>query len=226
MFGAIGCTGNKSAGPQLTVSKPDAPSIQVVNAAPSLQASQPCALKLSASPTLAGLKLGMKAEEALAAFPGSKDDPEIKAVLSQPPGEFGVSDLAIRPAKYQKNKANQASPQVGVGEVTRITLTLLDGRAYILQAAYNGPAYSQVDDFVQTFVADKNLPPVTEWQADPGMESQLKILRCAGFEVRVFAGGDRGILNYIAIKDLLAEAKYDERVKKWEAAQSTPTPGQ
>lgn len=218
----IGCSASRSAPSNQLVTTPAPTETPAPISASPTQGKQICKLALSEAPRIKGVRLGMTAEEVLAVFPGSKDDPEIRAALSSPPGEFGVSELAIRPAKYEKTEGNPAAnPQVG--DVTRISMTLLDGRVYILQAAYNGPAHAHVNDFVGSFVADKKLPAVTDWQDYPGLDSQLKILTCAEFEIRVFAGGERGILNYVAIKDLPAETKFNERVKKWEE-KANPTP--
>ncbi|HYX30197.1 MAG TPA: hypothetical protein VE863_16765, partial [Pyrinomonadaceae bacterium] len=106
-----------------------------------------CSLKLAAAPAISGVGLGMTADEVLAAFPGSKDDPEVQAFLKRPPSPFGVSELFIRASKFQTNGA------AGVGDVTNIAITLLDGRVYTLHVSYNGPQYAHVDKFVTSFLA-------------------------------------------------------------------------
>ena len=56
------------------------------------------------------------------------------------------------------------------------------------------------------------------------MDNQLKILKCTDFEIRVFAGGPGGNLNYVLMKDLEAEKKLKDRRDK-ARAKATP-PGQ
>jgi hypothetical protein len=53
------------------------------------------------------------------------------------------------------------------------------------------------------------------------MDNTLKLLKCAGFEINVFAGGAGGSQNYVLIKDLEAEKKLKERRAK---ARAQPTP--
>ena len=54
-----------------------------------------------------------------------------------------------------------------------------------------------------------------------GMDNQLKILKCSEIEIRVFAGGQGGNLNYVLMKDLEAEKKLKERRDK---ARANATP--
>jgi hypothetical protein len=183
------------------------------------QDKQPCTLTLTGAPTIDGLRLGMTTDEVLAPFAGSKDDPEVRSFLSRPPGVFGVSQLVIRPAKYESPEQPAPKP----GGVTQISLLFLDGRVSSMSVAYNGPAWSHVDRAVENFVAGKNLPPVNQWSAYVGMDNQLKLLTCSEFEIRVFAGGPGGNLNYVLVKDLEAEKKLRDRQAKAQAAE-TPTP--
>jgi hypothetical protein len=85
-----------------------------------------------------------------------------------------------------------------------------------MNVSYAGPAYSHVDQFVSKFVEGTSLPPADQWQAYAGMDNQLKILTCKDFEVRVFAGGQGGNLNYVLIRDLEAQKKLEDRRKKVE----------
>jgi len=180
------------------------------------QDKQPCALTLSAAPSVNGLKLGMTPDEVLALFPGSKDDPEVRSDLAKAPSRFGTSGLMVRPDKFA-NKAEFSG-------VSQITFTLLDGRVATLHIGYNGPQWPHVDKFVEKFVQGTNLPPVEFWETFEGTDN-LKILKCVEFEVRAFAGGQGGNLNYVLLQDLEADKKLKERRKK-ARAQATPTPGQ
>ena len=46
------------------------------------------------------------------------------------------------------------------------------------------------------------------------MDTQLKILKCTEIEIRVFAGGQGGSLNYVLMRDLVADKKLKERKDK------------
>lgn len=202
---SIACTASRSAG------SPAAPSANAAAPAnaPAPQASQErvvCGLKISAAPTINGLKLGMTSEEILNAIPGSKDDSEIRTSVARAPNEFGVSGLTVNPQRYPSKDKYPG--------ISRITFTFFDHHAYSLTLGYNGPKYAQVDDFVKRVLESSNLPSIEQWEDYPGMETQMKILKCAEFEVRVFAGGENGSLNYVGLKDLKAEKALREKEEK------------
>jgi len=172
---------------------------------------------MAAAPVLNGLALGITQEEALSLFPGSKDDSEVHAFLSRPPSQFGVSELVIRPAKFESKEKYK-----GIGQ---ITFNLLDGRVSNFTIGYNGPQYAHVDEFVTKFVEGTILPPADQWAAYAGMDSQMKTLTCKDFEIRIFAGGEGGSLNYVLMRDLEADKKLkDRRAKAKAQASPTPTP--
>jgi hypothetical protein len=212
---SVACVPNKSA----LSSSPNSnapinqPSEQPANSTE--QSSSNCSLMMAAAPALNGLKLGMTPDEVLALFPGSKDDADVKASLSRPPSEFGVSSFLIRPSQYQSKEKYPG--------VNQITFTLLDGRISSFSVGYNGPAYSHVDELIAKVVAGTSFPPTDQWQAYVGMDTQLKTLQCKDFEVRVFAGGEGGNLNYVLMRDLEADKKLKDRRAK-ARAQATPTP--
>jgi len=154
----------------------------------------------------------MTTEDVLALFPGSKDDAEVRTSLSRPPSQFGVSSFVIRPDKFESKDK--------FAGVSQITFTLLDGRVSNFTVGYNGPEYSHVDKFVAKFIEGTTLPAADQWEAYVGMDNSLKILKCTDFEVRVFAGGQGGNLNYALMKDLEAEKKLKERRDKARAKSS------
>ncbi len=174
-----------------------------------------CSLTKASAPVVNGLKLGMTTEEVLAAFPGSGNDPDLQSQLSRPPSRLGVSDFVIHPEKLKPNDKF-------VGN-SHFTFGLLDGHVSSLNIGYNGPAYANVDEFVAKFVEGTRLPPADQWQAYVGMNNQLKILTCKDFEVRVFAGGKDGNLNYVLLTDLEADKQLKDRRAK-ARAQASPTP--
>jgi hypothetical protein len=210
---SIACVPNKSAlsSPANSNAPINQPSEQTAN---STEQSSTCSLTMAAAPVLNGLKLGMTPDEVLALFPGSKDDSEVKSNLARPPGQMGESELVIRPSKFESKEKFTG--------ISQITFGLLDGRVSSFTIGYKGPQYSHVDQFVTKFVEGTNLPPTDQWQAYAGMDTQLKTLTCKGFEIRVFAGGEGGNLNYVLMRDLEADKKLKDRRKK---ARESATPG-
>jgi hypothetical protein len=214
---SIACSGYKSAGSPANQggASPESTSTEAHSSVQPAQEKVQCNLTTSESPAIKGLKLGMTANEVVAIFPGAGDDQELRSQLSRPPGRFGTSSFVIRPEKYQNKESFPG--------ITQITFALLDGRVYTFTINYNGPAYGHVDNFVEKFVEGTNLPAADQWDAYQGMDNQLKILNCKGFELRVFAGGEGGNLNYVLVNDVAAENTLKDRRKK-AREQSTPTP--
>lgn len=183
-----------------------APAVLAQKAGPAPPDRPACSLSAAQAPGISALKLGMTAEQVLVLFPGSKEDPEVSARLFRPADPLGVSSFMVRPGKYP-TKGNFPG-------VSRITFTLLDGRVYTYTVSYNGPEWPHVDNFVAKVVEGTGLPPANAWEAYAGMDTQLKILTCREFEVRVFAGGQGGNLNYVLIKDLEAARTLKDRRTK------------
>lgn len=180
-------------------------------------AKVPCGLTLAQVPVINGLRLGMTPEQALGLFPGSSEDAEVRSKLSEPASKFGETNFTIRPEKY-KSKEKFAG-------ISQIAFNLLDGRIYNFSVSYNGPEWPHVDKFVAKFVEGTTLPAVDAWDAYVGLDTQLKLLKCTDFEIRVFAGGEGGKLNYVLMKDLSAEQKLkDRRVKAREKARQESKP--
>ena len=214
---SLACSASKSASSQAPTNSNTQTQPTAQPASVSQQEREPCTLKLAGAPAIDGLRIGMTPDEVLALFPGSKDDPEVRADVSRAPDKFGRSTIVLKPI------TDEAKARfVGVREVS---LTLLDGHTSGFTVNYNGPAWPHVDQFVEKFVEGKNLPPVDQWEPDASIGHQLKALKCTDFEVRVFAGGPGGSLNYVGVKDLIADQKVkDRRAKARAAATPTPTP--
>jgi hypothetical protein len=176
-----------------------------------------CSLTLAAAPAIGGLKVGMTKEDVLAAFPGAKEDQEVRALLNKPANKFGTSEMSLRPEKFGRKDQ--------LPGIDLFTLTFLDNSLLTEHVKYNGPEYPDVDKFVTAFLEGKTLPALAAWEAYPGLDTQLKTLRCSEFEVQVFAGGAGGNLNYISVKDLVADKELRDRRAKLKA-QATPTPNQ
>jgi hypothetical protein len=212
---SIACSAYKSAGSQPLTNSNATPQAAAQTNTATVQEKSPCTLTLAGAPDINGMRLGMTPEEVLALFPGSREDAEIRSSLAGPPNKFGGLSFLIRPAKYE-------SKDKFVG-INQITFSLLDGRVANFTVGYNGPEYSHVDKFVAKFVEGTNLPAADQWEAYVGMDNQLKILKCTDFEINVFIGGQGGNLNYVLMKDLLAEKKLKDRRAKARAA-ATPGP--
>lgn len=187
---------------ELEATRPQAP-VEVPGAEGRLAASK---LTLADAPQVHGLRLGMTIEEALALFPGIKNDQEARASLSKPPNRFGEQVLIIRSTKYLSKKRFEG--------VNQIVFTFLDGRVASLYIGYNSPLWEHVDDFVARFSEGTILPGADSWDAYVGMDTQLKSLKCREFEVKLFAGGHNVNINYVQLTDLLAQKKVRAREEK------------
>jgi hypothetical protein len=187
------------------------------NAASAEQSPSNCSLRRDVAPVLHGLKLGMSPDEVLALFPESKDNAEVKSLLARAPSQFGGTELVIHPQKYQSKDKFPG--------IDHINFSFLDGHAHTVNVGYAGPAYAHVDEFINKFVTGTSLPSADQWQAYPGMDTQMKTLTCQDFEVRVFAGGEGGNLNYVLLTDLEASKTLKDRRAK-ARAQAKPTPSQ
>jgi len=183
---------------------------------PAVAQEQPskCSLTKALAPVVNGLSLGMTSEEVLNVLPGSRNDPELEVQLKQSPSRLGVSSFVIHTERME-------SKQKFAG-ISQFTFNLLDGRVYSLNIGYDGPAYSNVDEFVTKFVQGTHLPPADKWQTATGLDNQMKTLTCNDFEVRVFAGGENGKLNYVLLTDLDAAKRLKDR-RATARAQSSPT---
>jgi hypothetical protein len=196
-----------------------------VNASPSVDsstASSPeesstCSLTKDVAPVIEGLKLGMTPDEVMAILPGSKDEADVKLALARPASPLGVGEFVIHADKLQ--------PREKFANINHFTFSLLDGRVSTINIGYNAPGFASVDQFVSKFVEGTSLPPVDQWQGYVGMDN-LKILSCKDFEIRVFAGGNGGNLNYILLTDLEAGKKLKDRRAKARAKASPPTANQ
>ena len=162
-----------------------------------------CSLTAAQAPGVGDLKLGMTVEQVLALFPGSGEDPEVRSSVARPASPLGVSEFIIRPDRYRSKEK--------FAGVSQISFTLLDGRVSSLSVGYNGPEWPHVDKFVAKIVEGTDLPAADAWEAYAGQDNQLKVLKCMDFEIRVFAGGQGGNLNYVLMSDLEAARTLKER---------------
>jgi hypothetical protein len=176
-----------------------------------------CGLTMAQVPGIGALRLRMTTEQVLALFPGSNGDPEVRSRLSRPASPLGESGFIIMPERYQSKEK--------FAGISRISFSLLDGRLSTFTITYDGPEWSHVDKFVAKVVEGTNLPAAEAWEAYAGLDTQLKILTCTDIEIRVFAGGQGGNLNYVLMSDLVAARTLkDRRVKAREKGRQEPKP--
>jgi hypothetical protein len=219
---SIACSASRSANSQPANSQAQLTGSQATSESPapvmtsSVPTRNACTLKMSEAPVIHRLKLGMTTDEILALFPGSKDDSELRSASSAR-GPLGNSTFLITPSKYGSTSDFK--------DVVRLTFTMLDGHVSSFTISYNGPAWPDVDKFVEKLVSDKDLPNADQWEPYVGMESQMKTLTCADFSIRVFSGGEGGSQNYVLVEDLEAGKALKERRKK-AREQASPTPAQ
>ena len=174
----------------------------------------PCTLHKDQSSDIGGLRLGLTTDQVLALFPGIKEDAELKPALAKPASPLGVTTWMVKPERYSsKDKF------VGVREVL---LTFLDGRLTTFQANYTSAPWKHVDEFVTKFTTGSNFPGVDSWDAYPGLDTQQKSLKCDGFEVTLFAGGENLDANYTKMQDLAAAQELKERRAKAKQQKATP----
>ncbi|HEY0376977.1 MAG TPA: hypothetical protein VGC87_08475 [Pyrinomonadaceae bacterium] len=172
-----------------------------------------CTLTLAQAPAVEGLRLGMRPEEVLALFPGSRNDKEVRDDLLRPASRHGVSGMTVKPARY--------SSKAKFPRVSNVSLTLLDGRVITVNVTYDGPEYKHVDEFLGKFLEGKKLPAAHSWEAYEGMDTQLKTLNCKGFELKVFAGGKNvHNINYVELTDVAAK----QRIRDRRAKTKSPAP--
>ena len=186
---------------------PATPKPETPGQTPEVKAEKvPCRLPRDKASELKGLRLGLTTDQVLALFPGIKDDAELKPALAKPPNPFGVSALMIRPDRY-------ASKEKFAG-IREVVVTFLDGRVSAFQANYENAPWKHVDEFVTDFATGSKLPGIDSWDAYSGLDTQQKSLKCDGFEVTLFAGGEAVHTNHVKVQDLIAAQELKERRAK------------
>lgn len=190
------------------VSQDPAPATPKPEPTPEAKAEKvPCRVPRDQASEIKGLRLGLTTEQVLALFPGSKEDAELKPALAKPPTQFGTSTLMIKPDRYMSTKEKFAG-------IREIIVNFLDGRVSSFQANYESAPWKHVDEFVTSFTTGSKLPGVDSWDAYTGLDTQQKSLKCDGFEVTLFAGGEALNANHVKVQDLVAAEEVKERRAK------------
>src|SRR5262249_26407371 len=154
-----------------------------------------CNLSLSQAPVIRGIRLGMKPDEWLKLFPGSAQDEKIKAILDEPPKypRYGLKDVAFQQAFGQSQYSYLLREEFS--GVQGVFLTLFDNQIKAVLIYYTpypdiDSPWDDVAQLIPIFSETFNLPPVSAWHKQNNMDAELK---CAGFEMRVFAGNQPSI---------------------------------
>src|SRR5437763_14779150 len=79
-----------------------------------------CTLTVAQAPVISGVRLGMTVEQALALFPGSSNEADIRSEIARAANELGVVNIIIKPEKYSSKSAFQG--------VNYVTFKFIDGR--------------------------------------------------------------------------------------------------
>src|SRR3954471_12174270 len=135
----------------------------------------PCTLKISQSPAVRGIKLGMTLDQTLAMFPGSRDNDYVKSVITGPQlfPTFGVINLIIDPSSYG-NKEHFAG-------INSFNFTFIDDRMVDYYVEYARPPWPQLDDFIGKVADAFQLPPASHWTTENSIHKKLA---CDGFRIQ------------------------------------------
>jgi len=175
-----------------------------------------CQLGLNKSPSVRGVKLGMKLDEVLRLFPQSEENQSIKAALEKKDTypNFGVIGFDIFPSDYSTRDQFR-----GVGVVR---FTFIDDRLTNYVVEYStppaGPVWRRVDDWVNKVSESFALPAVANWQTDQN-QNGLRILKCQGFEVHASNQNLRGNLSVSTVDrpDIEQQARreaFEEKLRR------------
>jgi len=150
---------------------------------------QPCTLKLSQAPSVRGLKLNMTVDELLPLLPDSESD-AVKNALRKSEGYPQFGEIW-----FDSSPSNWASKDRFAG-ISAYNFRFFDRRLVGLSARYDsfptGARWKNVDDLIQRFSDSFHLPGPKDWESGP----TIKRLKCDGFEVSVYAGGDQASISF------------------------------
>jgi len=161
-----------------------------------------CALRLADAPAVRGLRLGMSADQLLALFPGSRENPDIKSKLewARRAPHYGLANLGFTRGDY---------PTAALfTNVTQFNIQLFDERVTDIGIYYGGPPWGSVDEMVARVSEALALPGVEEWDASG---PSTKALRCEGFEVTVTAYGDGTCCSSLRLRVPAVDQRVRER---------------
>ena len=157
---------------------------------PASQSPQ-CSVKLAQSPAVRGIRLGMRLDDVLATFPGSRENEFIKNAISnvgfysgiQTPARFGVVNFGVLPSEYATK--NQFAG------IESFYFTFVDERLVNYQVQYPQPPWPKIDEFIEKIAGAFNLPPADKWTTE---NFARKNLACDGFTIQAYTQDGRANL--------------------------------
>ena len=166
--------------------------------------SSNCALTVAQAPAIRGIHLQMGAEELLALFPGSANDPDIKSKLNnagQAPF-YGIAELGFYTGKY--------ATKTQFAGINQFDIQLFDNRVTRVYVSYDSPTWNHVDEMATRVSETLGLPSVENWT--PVSSTERKMLQCLGFSVEVYAiKQDNACCSSIDLRMQGVEEKVRER---------------
>lgn len=154
----------------------------------------------------------MTAEQLLALFPDSGENPARLIANAPNPPNFGVARLFFQPFVFT------VPVREWFASIDSISITIFDGRVSEINLNYagpgsnpRGPSWSNVDDFIEKLSGAFSLPQPKDWLE---RNQWSKSLKCNGFEL------DASTLNRTG-SITLRDNSYQETVRQRAAAAET-----
>lgn len=152
--------------------------------------NSPCQLAFNKSPSIRGIKLGMKLDDVLHLFPQAEENEWVKTALQQKANypNFGVVHFFILPSSYPTKEQFRG--------ISQFSFTFIDDRLAQYSVEYSappdGPVWPRVEDWVTKVAESFELPAISSWTVE---QSGGRTLMCNGFQVRASNMNLRGNLN-------------------------------
>jgi hypothetical protein len=172
-----------------------------------------CQLPLNQSPSIRGIKLGLKLDEVLRDFPGAEQNEWVKQALQQKTvyPNLGVIYFSVLPSSYSTRDQFRG--------ISTFSFSFIDDRLAAYSVVYarppDGPLWPRVDDWVNKIAASFNLPEMGSWS----MEQGDRTLKCRDFQMRASNLNAVGNLT-VATLDLpykeqeTRRAAFDEKLRR------------
>ena len=188
--------------------KPDAPPAATIP-------NGKCSVTVEKSPSIRGLRLGVKLDELLTSFPTYAEDTQVQHSLkSRLPSEL------LHLTFHRNNKTFKEPIFEGVWS---FSFTLMDDIVIGISVSFLGsseqsPMALPVDELANQLIEKFGLPSLSSWQV--GQEKGQRILGCQGFELTVvsqLAGFSGGVLMLpsfqSAITVRIPKTEFEQRMK-------------
>jgi len=133
---------------------------------------RPCNLKVSNSPSIRGLRLGMTTDQLLDLFPGSRENPKVQSDLTP---YYGRARIDFSYFDY---------PSPRFKNVSGVNVVLFDGTVTEVYVSYQGPPWNSVDEMITKVAGALSLPSAENWKSGG---DHAKALKCDGFDMKVTA---------------------------------------